>query len=60
MPKAKNAVEEEYRPKEKERDHEPVNHINHVIHLTTMGRKIFWDTEELGRTHGGSVMWGSQ
>ena len=54
MPKADDAIEEENGPSHEESDHEPVNHIDHVIDLAAMSGEIFWNAEELGRTHGKS------
>ena len=52
MPKPEDAVEEKSRPKDEESDHEPMNYIDHVINLTAVRGEVFWDTEELGWTHG--------
>jgi hypothetical protein len=41
MPKAENTIKEKQRPSHEQREHEPVHHIKHVIHLATMGRKAF-------------------
>jgi hypothetical protein len=43
MPEAENAVEEEQRPTDEERDHEPMNDVDHVVDLAAVGGKVFGD-----------------
>ena len=47
VPEPKNTIEEEDGPTDEQRDHEPMDDVDHVIDLSTMGGKILGDTEEL-------------
>jgi hypothetical protein len=46
VPEAYDAIEKEERPTDEEREHEPVDHIDHVIDLASVGGEVFWDAEE--------------
>jgi hypothetical protein len=46
VPEAHDAVEEENRPTDEEREHEPVDHIDHVVYFASMDGEVFRNAEK--------------
>ena len=46
VPEAHDAVEEEKRPADEECEHEPVDHVDHVVDFASMEGEVFRDAEK--------------
>jgi hypothetical protein len=46
VPEAHDAVEKEERPTDEEREHEPVDHIDHVVYFASMDGEVFRNAEK--------------
>ena len=55
VPEAHDAVEEEERPTDEEREHEPVDHIDHVVDLSSVGGEVFRNAKKFRGAHGWEV-----